>query len=141
MAKCNKFLCALFSRVIFSGVVTFSYGELCLFQKILVPLDGSDHSLKALEEAAQLAKISSGKMTLLNVYSLQHIISMSGLPEVGHPTKSILIHPEVDKVAEAASKYGFRVLSARAIRDDRALYCTLSKSTIHGSSSIGSHYI
>ena len=46
-----------------------------MFQKILVPLDGSSYSLKALDEASQIAKMSSGKSTLTNVYSAKSIMT------------------------------------------------------------------
>jgi len=99
----------MFSRVIFSEAVTFFYGALCLFQKILVPLDGSEHSLKALEEAAQLAKISSGKITLLNVYSVQPLI----IPEPstsGYPGMPILTGAEASRITEAVRKSGVKIL-------------------------------
>ena len=41
-----------------------------VFEKILVPLDGSGHSLNALEKAVQIAKKFDGKITLINVYSV-----------------------------------------------------------------------
>ena len=41
-----------------------------LFEKILVPLDGSEHSTRALEEAVQIAKKVGGKITLIHVYSV-----------------------------------------------------------------------
>ena len=41
-----------------------------LFNKILVPLDGSGHSLKALEIAIQIAKKFGGKLMLIHVYSV-----------------------------------------------------------------------
>jgi nucleotide-binding universal stress UspA family protein len=41
-----------------------------LFEKILVPLDGSEHSKRALEEAVQIAKKLGGKITLIHVYSV-----------------------------------------------------------------------
>ena len=41
-----------------------------VFEKILVPLDGSEHSLNALEKAVQIAKKFDGKITLINVYSV-----------------------------------------------------------------------
>ncbi|MDH7477677.1 MAG: universal stress protein, partial [Candidatus Bathyarchaeota archaeon] len=37
-----------------------------MFNKILVPLDGSEHSLKALEVAIQIAKKFGGKITLIH---------------------------------------------------------------------------
>ncbi|MGA9388627.1 MAG: universal stress protein, partial [Candidatus Bathyarchaeia archaeon] len=45
-------------------------GASSLFNKILVPLDGSEHSLKALERATEIAKKFSGKITLIHVYSV-----------------------------------------------------------------------
>jgi nucleotide-binding universal stress UspA family protein len=41
-----------------------------LFERILVPLDGSDHSMHALKNAIQIAKNFDAKVTLINVYSL-----------------------------------------------------------------------
>ena len=41
-----------------------------VFEKILVPLDGSEHSLHALEKAVQIAIKFDGKITLINVYSI-----------------------------------------------------------------------
>jgi nucleotide-binding universal stress UspA family protein len=40
-----------------------------LYQKILVPIDGSDHSKRALSEAIRIAKMTNGNITLLNVQS------------------------------------------------------------------------
>jgi len=41
-----------------------------LFEKILVPLDGSEHSLKALKMAVQIAQKFNGKISLIHVYSI-----------------------------------------------------------------------
>lgn len=41
-----------------------------MFEKILVPLDGSEHSKRALEEAVQIAKKVGGKITLIHVFSV-----------------------------------------------------------------------
>jgi len=41
-----------------------------IFQKILVPLDGSEHSSRALEVAIHLAKQLNCKLVLLSVYSM-----------------------------------------------------------------------
>jgi len=38
--------------------------------KILVPLDGSEHSIKALKMAIQIAQRFNGKITLIHVYSI-----------------------------------------------------------------------
>lgn len=40
-----------------------------MFQKILVPLDGSDHSLRALKISIQISKEFNGEITLIHVYS------------------------------------------------------------------------
>jgi len=78
-----------------------------LFRKILVPLDGSEHSLKALEEAAQLAKIFSGKITLISVYSVQPIM-IGGQSASGYG--AILTGAEVSRMIEAAQKSGNKIL-------------------------------
>lgn len=41
-----------------------------LFEKILVPLDGSEHSLHALENAIQIAKRFNGEITLIHMYAI-----------------------------------------------------------------------
>jgi len=43
-----------------------------LFEKILVPLDGSENSLRALEKAVQIAKKFDGKITLIHAYSVSY---------------------------------------------------------------------
>jgi len=82
---------------------------LLLFQKILVPLDGSEHSFKALKEAAQIARKFSGEITLIHVYSVQPIM----LPEPytpSSPSMPILTGGEVSMLIEAAKKVGDRIL-------------------------------
>jgi nucleotide-binding universal stress UspA family protein len=41
-----------------------------LFEKILVPLDGSEYSITALKMAVQMAHKFNGKITLIHVYSI-----------------------------------------------------------------------
>ena len=41
-----------------------------VFEKILVPLDGSENSFHALEKAVQMAKKFDSKMSLISVYSI-----------------------------------------------------------------------
>lgn len=38
-----------------------------MYQKLLVPIDGSEHSKRALIEAIRIAKMTNGNITLLNV--------------------------------------------------------------------------
>ena len=56
-----------------------------MFEKILVPLDGSEHSIQALEKAVQIAKKFTAKITLIHVYSpspptFAYPVSMYDLP-------------------------------------------------------------
>jgi nucleotide-binding universal stress UspA family protein len=48
---------------------------MALFEKILVPLDGSEHSIKALEKAVQIAKKFDGKITIFHAYTT-HLVSL-----------------------------------------------------------------
>ena len=41
-----------------------------MFEKILVPLDGSEYSITALKMAVQMAHKFNGKITLIHVYSI-----------------------------------------------------------------------
>jgi nucleotide-binding universal stress UspA family protein len=80
-----------------------------LFQKTLVPLDGSEHSLKALEKAVQIAEKFSGKITLIHVYSVQPIM----MPEPSTVTSlniPVLTGAEVSVMIEAARKWGNKIL-------------------------------
>jgi len=80
-----------------------------MFDKILVPLDGSEHSLKALEQALSIAKKFSGKITLLHVYSVEPIL----MPEPstgGSLSIPIVTGAEVSALIEAAKKLGNKIL-------------------------------
>ncbi len=48
-----------------------------MYQKILVPVDGSEHSKRALHEAINLAKMTNGTITLLNVLTSQSAVTSS----------------------------------------------------------------
>ncbi|MEM2118705.1 MAG: universal stress protein [Candidatus Bathyarchaeia archaeon] len=82
-----------------------------MFEKILVPIDGSENSLKALEKATQIAKKFGGKITLLHVYSAatQPLIipEPTGLSSHVIP---IMTPTEISKIAEAAKQAGNRIL-------------------------------
>ena len=80
-----------------------------MFSKILVPLDGSEHSLEALEEAVQIAKKFSGNITLIHVYSVQPIM----MPEpstMGSLSIPIITGAEVSMMIEATKKLGNKIL-------------------------------
>lgn len=76
-----------------------------LFKKILVPLDGSEHSLRALGSAVQIAKEFDGKIVLIHVYS---VIAWSiGVPSIPEPTITI----PVDQLIEGARQAGAGILA------------------------------
>ena len=67
-----------------------------LFEKILVPLDGSEQSIWALGMAVQLAKKVGGEITLIHVYSVS----------------PLAITPmQIYKYGKAMRKYGDRILA------------------------------
>ena len=92
-----------------------------MFQKILVPLDGSENSLKALEGAAQIAEKFSGKITLMHVYSVSVQPVMMPEPYTsGSFGMPILTGAEVTKMIKAAQNAGNRILDdgERRIKSD-----------------------
>jgi nucleotide-binding universal stress UspA family protein len=66
--------------------LSFPRGIASLFEKILVPLDGSEHSMHALEKAVQIAKNFDAKITLIKVYSLTQPVVTASLTVAGSPT-------------------------------------------------------
>jgi nucleotide-binding universal stress UspA family protein len=83
-----------------------------LFEKILVPLDGSEHSLRALQIAIQIAKRFDGKITLLHVYSVGvRPIVMPEPTTLTPPSVPIMAPADFSKVVEAARKAGNTILA------------------------------
>lgn len=82
-----------------------------MFSKILVPLDGSEHSLRALDIAIQIAKKFDGKITLIHVYSVS--VRPVVVPEPSTPTLGIPIMAptEYSRLAEAVREAGARILA------------------------------
>ena len=82
-----------------------------MFKKILVPLDGSEHSLRALDVAIQIAKKFGAKITLIHVYSVT--VRPALMPEpiplstFGIP---VLTPAEVSSLIEATRKAGKKIL-------------------------------
>lgn len=80
-----------------------------LFEKILVPLDGSEQSLRALDVAVEIATKFGGKLTLIHAYSVAGV--MAYLPEpsttVGVPVMSA---SDISKLAESAREAGKKIL-------------------------------
>ncbi|MBX5329321.1 MAG: universal stress protein [Candidatus Bathyarchaeota archaeon] len=82
-----------------------------MFEKILVPLDGSEHSLKALNVAIQIAKKFEAKLTLIHVYSVTiRPIIMPEPTTMTPPGVPIMTPLEISKVAEASREVGNRIL-------------------------------
>jgi nucleotide-binding universal stress UspA family protein len=85
---------------------------LTLFEKILVPLDGSEHSSKALTIAAQIAKKFGGKVTLIHVYSVDVGPIIMPEPTTLTPSMTPVMTPaEVSRAVEAIRKVGSRILA------------------------------
>jgi nucleotide-binding universal stress UspA family protein len=83
-----------------------------MFERILVPLDGSEHSLRALEMAKQIAKEFGGKITLIHVYSVAVRPIIVPEPSTFSPAGvSVITAEEASKVAEAVREAGRRVLA------------------------------
>jgi nucleotide-binding universal stress UspA family protein len=83
-----------------------------LFDKILVPLDGSEHSLRALDFAVQIAKKFGGKITLIHVYSVS--VGPVIMPEpttLTPPLIPVMTPAEVSKAVEATRKAGTSILT------------------------------
>jgi len=87
-----------------------------LFQKILVPLDGSEHSIKALDVAIQIAKRFRGKITLVHVYSVVAVPSMVPEPSVAAAGVPVMVPIDISKVIDATRKVGLRILDDGAQR-------------------------
>lgn len=83
-----------------------------LFEKILVPLDGSEHSLRALEIAIQIAKKFDGKITLIHVYSVTiRPVMMPEPTTLTPPMIPVMTPAEVSKAVEATRKAGASILT------------------------------
>lgn len=77
----------------------------------MVPLDGSEHSQRALENAIHMAKKFRGKITLLHVYSVT--VAPVIVPEPTTLTPAgvpVVTSAEVSKMVEAAREVGKRIL-------------------------------
>jgi len=97
-------------KLIFGLTSISSIGLMKLFQKILVPLDGSEHSLKALDVAIQIAKKFGGKITLIHVFSVVGVPIMMPEPSVATPGVPVMTALEASKVVEIAQKVASRIL-------------------------------
>jgi nucleotide-binding universal stress UspA family protein len=84
-----------------------------VFERILVPLDGSEHSNRALECAVQIAKKFEGKITLLHVYSIAIPPMIMHEPSTPNPAGiPVPTSAEVSKIIEGLRDAGSKILSA-----------------------------
>ena len=84
-----------------------------IFQKILVPLDGSEHSGKALESAIQIAKSFNSKLMLLTV----HHVTITPVTSPELTIQAPVIVPDAsaaemtERAIEAAHNYDKKILA------------------------------
>jgi nucleotide-binding universal stress UspA family protein len=84
-----------------------------MFEKVLVPLDGSEHSDRALEIAIQIAKRFRAKIALLHVYSVTVPAVIAPEPTTLTPAGvPVVTSAEVAKMVEAARIVGNKVLAS-----------------------------
>jgi len=82
-----------------------------MFEKILVPLDGSEHSTRALGKAVEIAKKFGSKITLIHAYSVSvQPIMMPEPTAMSMPGIPVLTAGEVTRVTDAARKAGNNIL-------------------------------
>lgn len=82
-----------------------------MFEKILVPLDSSEHSIRALQTAIEIAKELGGKLTLLHVYNVTVTPMVVPEPTTLTPSGVPVITPtEVSRMVEAARDVGKHIL-------------------------------
>jgi len=81
-----------------------------MFDRILVAVDGSEHSKKALNYALELAKKFEGKITLIHVYSivvpLTPSVEMPSTPTVTSPASTAI----AARIIEEAKQRGKQIL-------------------------------
>ncbi|MGC8998194.1 MAG: universal stress protein [Candidatus Bathyarchaeia archaeon] len=82
-----------------------------MFSKILVPLDGSEHSLRALDIAIQIAKKFDGKITLIHIYSVSVRPVIVPEPSTLTPGIPIMAPTEYSRLAETVREVGARILA------------------------------
>jgi nucleotide-binding universal stress UspA family protein len=83
-----------------------------LFEKILVPLDGSEASIHALEKAVQIAKKFAAKITLIHVYSVSPPVSAYPIVMSDPLPYETPLPPEVfSKLDEVARGRGANILA------------------------------
>ncbi len=83
-----------------------------MYKKILVPVDGSESSLKALKTAGKLAALSGGSVILLHVSAYDTVeqvgffgIGYTALPSVGREGRREVAKRTLQELQDAAKKH------------------------------------
>ncbi len=84
-----------------------------MFEKILVPIDGSEHSRRAVETAVQIARKFDSKLLLLTVYHVS--VSPVVNPELPMGPGVVIDKSSSDTALEAACRSGERILTQAAM--------------------------
>jgi nucleotide-binding universal stress UspA family protein len=82
-----------------------------MYQKILVPIDGSVHSIRALKEAINLAKITHGRITLMHVNRKESVVEPTSISKNEIPQNS----------SESILEAGKKIAEAEGISVDTTL--------------------
>ena len=82
-----------------------------IFSNILVPVDGSEHSDRAVKYATEIALKFNAKITLLHVYSLTPLITSSTLA----PTISDMTPDTINLISQKVKKDAKKILNQAKI--------------------------
>ena len=89
-----------------------------LFEKILVPIDGSAYSLEALKFAAGIAKNSkSEKIALINVYSTASERAI--LTDAGMESRIVLAVEKIQKESASILDHGEKMVEAEGLNVEK----------------------
>ena len=75
-----------------------------MFEKILVALDGSEHTAKALQAAADLAKLSGAEVVVLHVREGYFVGRAGEVPIEDHAEASKIVDDAVEQLTAAGVK-------------------------------------
>jgi nucleotide-binding universal stress UspA family protein len=90
-----------------------------LFDSILAPVDGSEHSSRALDVAIQMAKRFQGKLVLIYIYSVTVTPIMMPEPTTSIPGIPMTPPADFSKVIDNARQIGKNVLT-RGLEEAKA---------------------
>jgi nucleotide-binding universal stress UspA family protein len=93
------------------------FQELSMYQRILVPIDGSPTSTRGLDEAIRLARLTGATLRLLHV--LDELVFVTGLETGATYTKDVL--PRIRKAGESILVAGKARVGAAGLTADTLL--------------------